>query len=566
MRRDDQTGARARLKGRLMNRETAFGFGEFTVDPTDERLWGPHGAVRLGNKAFRVLLLLVENPGRLLTKETLFETVWDGTIVSESALTSVIKELRQALGEDRGAPRFIETVYGRGYRFLAPVEALAQVPNALRAASSEMPSATLSRFATSQSAAPARADEPPLLYIPAFDDAGVAERYPHLASILREEILFSLSRFRDIRLVSAPGSDGAPGVISGTGERDYQLILTLVDEPRSIKVYARLSRLANQAVVWADTAQLERESPGLNIEELLHRIAAAALPRLRDDVLRNLPRHPTDVYGLYFHNRLRMRRLDSFDGAREVAEAWEALIADYPDFVLAYPPLIRFYNTDYGYTGLGATGARERARARELAARALALDPSDSHIHTVNGWCYLWAGEPAPARQHLDEALRLNPYNANRLVEVATALMFLADTDAAMALLDQCKKLTPFATEAPHEEEGLLHLLRGDYAAAAESLARVTRRTISSEFYALVAAQATGAEDCASRARQWRAHVADRWVAGTTIDTERLVAWVIFQHPFQDMAQRERILSLLRAALTQESARNHAQATLRTPA
>lgn len=96
-------------------------FADFVLDSADERLVGPSGPVRIGNKAYRVLWALVGLNGRLLTKEELFETVWDGTVVSESALTSVIKELRRALGDDTKTPRFIESVYGRGYRFIAPV-------------------------------------------------------------------------------------------------------------------------------------------------------------------------------------------------------------------------------------------------------------------------------------------------------------------------------------------------------------------------------------------------------------------------------------------------------------
>ncbi|WP_147417610.1 winged helix-turn-helix domain-containing protein [Sphingomonas cavernae] len=547
-----------------MERESVFEFGEFSVDRTDERLWGPHGAVRIGNKAFRVLVMLLEHPGRLLTKELLFETVWDGTIVSESALTSVVKELRHALGEARDAPRYIETVYGRGYRFVAPVQLRAEPPPVRSPAMA---------FAASPpvrpASAPGHAGEPPLLYVPAFDDSGIAQRHPHLASILREEILFSLSRFRDVRLVSAQNADDGAGTMAGTGDRDYQLVLTLIDEPGAVKIYARLSRLSSQAVVWADTARLALDSATLNVEDLLHRIAAAALPSMRDDVLRHLPRHPTDVYDMYFHNRLRMRHVEGYADARAMVEAWEALIASHPDFGLAYPPLIRLYNTDYCYTGLGSTGSEERARAQRLAERALALDPGDSHIHTVNGWCHLWAGRLGLARAHLDEALRLNPYNADRLVQVATALMFVADLDAAAGLLERCKKLAPFVTEAPHEEEGLLYLLRQDYEAAASSLARVTRRTISSEFYALVAAHALGADDAASRAALWLQHVSDRWVAAEPLDDVRLTAWLMFQHPFQDLAQRDAILAVFREAMVappSPPARNPAPAPLQNPA
>ncbi len=97
-------------------------FGDYLLDRADERLIGPHGPVRIGNKAFRVIDAMARTHGRLLTKNELFETVWDGTIVSDSALTSVIKELRHALHDDRRMPRYIANVYGRGYRFLAQVE------------------------------------------------------------------------------------------------------------------------------------------------------------------------------------------------------------------------------------------------------------------------------------------------------------------------------------------------------------------------------------------------------------------------------------------------------------
>lgn len=96
-------------------------FAGFTLDLADARLAGPDGPVQVGNKALRVLAALVDAEGRLLTKDALFEQAWDGLVVSDAALTSVIKELRRALGDDPRAPRFIESVYGKGYRFVAEV-------------------------------------------------------------------------------------------------------------------------------------------------------------------------------------------------------------------------------------------------------------------------------------------------------------------------------------------------------------------------------------------------------------------------------------------------------------
>lgn len=110
----------------MLRRDSPVSFGTFVLDPADGRLVGAVGPVHLGRKAFRVLEALVGRPGRLLTKEDLFQTAWDGVAVSESVLTTVIKELRHALGDDSRNPRFIQSVYGRGYRFIAPVAPASQ--------------------------------------------------------------------------------------------------------------------------------------------------------------------------------------------------------------------------------------------------------------------------------------------------------------------------------------------------------------------------------------------------------------------------------------------------------
>ena len=523
-------------------------FGDFTIDRADERLLGPQGPVRLGNKAFRVLLQLAEQEGRLLTKDALFSSVWDGTVVSESALTSVIKELRRALGDETRTPRYIESIYGRGYRLLPEVRpgrgpAVRAEPDAGKPAPGP-PSASLGR--------------PPLLYIPAFDDSALRESQPHFAAVVREEILFALSRFRDIRLVSDSATTAAP-TASGYGERDYQLSVKLVQDAASVRAFARLCHLATQAIIWADQIDLADGSLGPNVDKLVRRIAAAALPRLHDDLLSHLPARPQDVYDLYLPTKLKMRGMGSFAEAREVAAAWEQLIGDHPNFSPAYPLLIRLYNTDYCYSGLGSTGDKERRRAYELAHKAFAIDPTESHLQTVKGWSHLWAGETALARRHLDEALRLNPYNQSRLVELAKAFMYLDDLDGAAELLDRCRDLTPFATEAPHEEQGLLHLLRGEFDLAVAQLALVRRHhpddsartelAIMSELYALLAAAGSEAKDVPARFRRWEQSMARRWCGPEPLDEQRMKQWILNHNPFQSEMRKEWLVRLIEAAI-----------------
>jgi DNA-binding winged helix-turn-helix (wHTH) protein/predicted ATPase len=93
-------------------------FGRYRLDPAQGLTRGEQ-EVRLTPKSLSVLRVLAERAGRVVTKGELFHSAWPDTIVSDSALTSCIQELRHALWDDARRPRFIETVHRRGYRFLA---------------------------------------------------------------------------------------------------------------------------------------------------------------------------------------------------------------------------------------------------------------------------------------------------------------------------------------------------------------------------------------------------------------------------------------------------------------
>ena len=87
-------------------------------------LWRGQDRVLLAPKPFEVLCCLVERSGQLVTKDELLDAVWSDLHVSEASLTVAMNAVRAALGDDRSAPRFIETVTRRGYRFIASVTAI----------------------------------------------------------------------------------------------------------------------------------------------------------------------------------------------------------------------------------------------------------------------------------------------------------------------------------------------------------------------------------------------------------------------------------------------------------
>jgi DNA-binding winged helix-turn-helix (wHTH) protein len=105
-----------------MRPEPQLWFGPFRFDPLDKRVWRGHDAVPLTPKAFDLLHCLVQHPGRLVTKRELLDEVWPGVHVGDAVLKVCVREIRRALGDAALAPRFVETVHGRGYRFIAPLE------------------------------------------------------------------------------------------------------------------------------------------------------------------------------------------------------------------------------------------------------------------------------------------------------------------------------------------------------------------------------------------------------------------------------------------------------------
>src|SRR5687768_14414808 len=98
-----------------------FHFGEFTLQVAERRLTQRRNVVHLSPKAHDVLVLLVRQVGRLVTKDDLLSQVWPDTSVEEGILTVHISALRKAFGDDKRSSSYIETVSGWGYRFIAPV-------------------------------------------------------------------------------------------------------------------------------------------------------------------------------------------------------------------------------------------------------------------------------------------------------------------------------------------------------------------------------------------------------------------------------------------------------------
>ncbi|MBX3026999.1 AAA family ATPase [bacterium] len=239
------------------------------IDFVAERLWRGERAVRLRPKSWAVLRELATRPGILVTKDHLLDAVWPGIAVTEGTLNKSIGELRDALGDDRRAPRFIETVARRGFRWIA------ETADVIVAATADAP------------AADTRGGHLPPRSAPGLiaRDAELAALHRHLAA--------ALERHRQVVFVTAEAGGGkttlvdaflaglddalAPGaVVSALG----QCIESFGQHEPYRPLLEALEQLAQGAGAPRIVDALRRHAPSwlAQMPSLRDRAAAASLP------------------------------------------------------------------------------------------------------------------------------------------------------------------------------------------------------------------------------------------------------------------------------------------------
>lgn len=106
-----------------------FQFGEFSLDAEEEYLYQGEVKINLNRRAVQVLKSLLENPGKIITKQEFFDTVWNDTFVEEANLSVAIAAIRKVLGDDPKTPKFIENLPRKGYRFIGEVRKIEKNEN-----------------------------------------------------------------------------------------------------------------------------------------------------------------------------------------------------------------------------------------------------------------------------------------------------------------------------------------------------------------------------------------------------------------------------------------------------
>lgn len=343
--------------------------GRLRLDCRDERLWLDGQPVRLGGKALALLRLLMEQPQMLVTKDMIFDQVWQGLAVSESVLTTAIKEIRQAIGDRARRPVFVETVHGRGYRFILPVvardDAPAPMPPPTEAAPPHRASARRAgRFAIAgllvlavvavlfwwlrDAPVPMIAGEDRSIVVLPLDDLSPGRQEAWFADGLTEEILNSLARIPDVRVASRIAGaqlKRSSGDIQAQARRmgfAYFLEGSVRHTGNRVRVSAQLIRVADGGHVWAQSFDRPANDVIAIQEEVAFRIASAMKTALNPARVRQMVAVGTrsvEAYEAFLRGHaFDQQQLDtgSIDAARAAAESYEQARTIDPGFAEAH--------------------------------------------------------------------------------------------------------------------------------------------------------------------------------------------------------------------------------------
>ena len=396
-------------------------FGTFELD-LDAGVLHRHGRrVPLQEQPARILSLLVSRPGELVTREELRQLVWTNETFVEfdASLNAAITKVRRALGDSASAPRFIETVPKRGYRFLADVQGLPPAPGAASGSSAvALPAAVAAPPAASPdtearqaspdvgrarrtalpgvvvavtllsawllSPGPARQSAAPLvrsLTVQPFE-LRAGEMHPNLGSELAVAIGRRLGRLHTLTVKPwPPGATADPRALSRELGVDVRLSGAATRTGQQLAIALRIVSTDGERVLWEDAVEVPVSDLMWLESQIAQRVAAALDVPMSGKERAALARHMTeslDAYQWFLRGRLHFERRTRRD-MREALAAFERATASDPNYALAYAWVANTWSPMgyFAYAPPWETGPALRAAAE----KALLLDPGLAEAH-----------------------------------------------------------------------------------------------------------------------------------------------------------------------------------------
>lgn len=520
-------------------------FDRYLLDLGRGCLYHDGHEVTLRPKTFAVLSHLVENAGRLVSKDELFVAVWPNIAVTDDVLVQSVGELRRALGDD--GPRLIKTTPRRGYRFESDVSEVAS-SNAL-APGGEVPEQTqASRTAPDASIYPSfavgvgrsrvnlfagtvcllvlvagalwigggserktvsvagqtggsmarnleKSAKPAIAILPIANQSDDATQ-EYFADGLTQDIINAMGRFPELTVMSwnavSPykGRAASPREIARALEVRYQVEGGVRRAGERVRVNARLVDRDGR-VLWSsshDEALTDLFALHDKITTQIAGVLAIQVTQLEQRRASAKPTASLEAYDYVLRARPALQRPRRPDVANARVMLRRAIDLD-PNYAAAYAALAETYFTATSM-GWAESPAEFLNRAEELANKALSLDDSDVRARIILGRIHIFYHRYDKARTEMDHAIAANPSDARAIAGRGNIMMWSGQTDAAIQDLELAQRIDPELNAMDRFALSLAYYLKRRYEAAIEQAELNLRRTQAANFSRIILAAA----------------------------------------------------------------------------
>jgi adenylate cyclase len=422
-----------------------FQFEGYTLDFARSSLRMADRSVQLRPKAIEVLHYLVENAGRLVTKEELIRAIWPNVTVTEEVLTHCVSEVRQAIGDSKQTT--IVTVPRRGYRFVATVSRIAAEAGAC--------SSPQARGEAGGTRAVSRVGDRPCVAVLPFANLSGDPQQEYFSDGITEDITTELSRFSELLVIARNSSFQYKGktvdirhVGAELGAR-YVLEGSVRRSGERVRITAQLIDAAAGTHRWAERYDRELHDVFAVQDEVARAIVATLAVHVhRAETERALLKPPAtwEAYEYYLRGAeafLLFRSGGTIASLYDARRLLEQSLAIDPTYARAYAMLSQTHHYAYSEASDGDyLSPAALDRALELAETAVRLDARLPQVHAQLGFVLIVKRQHDAAIAAFERAFALNPNFIDS--RFAMVLIYSGDPARAIKLLETNIRLDPF--------------------------------------------------------------------------------------------------------------------------
>jgi len=443
-----------------------FQFANFLIDTDRRELKGSGGVIHVEPQVFDLLVHLVQNTNRVISKDELIDKVWKGRAVSDAALNSRITSARRAIGDNGQEQTIIRTIQRRGFLFAA------EVASSDRAMGAAEPAPKLV----------STADKPSIAVLPFQNLSGDATQ-DYFADGVVEDIITGLSRIKWLLAIARNSSFAFRGqsidikrIGRELGAR-YVLEGSVRKADERIRVNALLVDAETGAHLWADRYDRRLADVFALQDEITLSVIGAIEPSLRDAEI----------------ERVRRKRPDSLDAYDLVLRAIPHTYVATPEEAIKALPFLQMalaLESDYaGAHGLVAwchqilfmrAGYREEDRAAAIrhGRTALACSRDDATALALGAFVTgLVEHDRETAAEAFERALAFSPSSAFALFMGCIVFAYIGDSERAINWAERALRVSPIDRLAyiPHHAIAIGHFMNGQYEEAVVSVRRAVQ-------------------------------------------------------------------------------------------